>query len=126
MNEQEAGLYIRGYFDDLFGKHDPDALDRYLDRDYFDDDIGDPTVDHILNSKEYLQALFKNQPTIGVEVNNTAIFDNVISAHLDWYVLENGERRSLHKGVAIFILKGDRILRRHTFIYENGAEKGNS
>lgn len=123
MNDQDALEYIRGYFDELFGKHNLAALDNYLDKDYFDDDIGDSAVDHIQNSKEYLRALFKNQPTIAVEVNKAVIFDNVITTYLEWYVLENGARKTLHKGVAVFVMKDRRIFRRHTYHYDDTLQE---
>jgi hypothetical protein len=47
MNNQESLEFVRTYFDELFGKWNLAALDLYLDKEYFDDDIGDPNVDHI-------------------------------------------------------------------------------
>jgi hypothetical protein len=120
MNNQESLTYVRKYFDELFDKRNVDALDEYLDPDYFDDDIGDPAMDHIKNSKEYLKELFIKQPTIGVEVFDAIERDNVISAYLEWYVLENDKKRTIRKGVAIFCLRNQRIFKRHTFIYYAG------
>ena len=54
MNDQESLECIRKYFDELFRKRNIDALDAYLAPEYFDDDIGDPKIDHIHNSKQYL------------------------------------------------------------------------
>lgn len=117
MNDQQALDYIRNYFDGLFGKRNLATLDAYLSPDYFDDDIGDPDVDHIQNSKEYLDTLFKEKPSIGVDVNAAAVHDNVISAYLDWYVLEHGEKRVIRKGVALFVVRELKIVKRHTFVY---------
>jgi len=117
MNDQEALEYISGYFGELFDKRNLEALDDYLDPDYFDDDIGDPAVDHISNSKEYLRQWFIEQPSIGVEVRGVSVKDDVISAFLEWYVSENGIKKVIRRGVAIFVLRNQRIIKRHTFIY---------
>jgi hypothetical protein len=117
MNDQEALPFIRSYFDELFGKRNPDALDAFLDPEYSDDDIADPGVDQIKNGKEYLRELFKAKPTIGVEVVAAQIRDDVISAYLDWYVVEDDQKRILKKGVAIFVVRDRKILKRHTFLY---------
>jgi hypothetical protein len=114
MNDPESLEYLRKYFDELFGKRDVDALDAYLDPEYFDDDIGDPSVDHIKSSREYLLNLFREKPTIGVDVKDAAARDDVISAFLEWFVAENGARRVIRKGVAIFVLRDQKILKRHT------------
>ena len=120
MNNQEGLEFVRKYFDELFGKRNIAALDFYLDENYFDDDIGDPEVDHIQNSKAFLTELFKVRPTIGVEVKDAIAQDNVISAFLNWHVLENDTKRILWKGVAIFVLKNQKILKRHTYMYDQG------
>jgi hypothetical protein len=117
MNDREALEYIKGYFDELFVKKNVDALDHYLDKDYFDYDIGDPSVDHIQNSKQYLLRRFEREPTIGVNVVRAMIHEEVITAFLEWFVIEGGERRVTMKGVASFLLRGEKILKRHTFIY---------
>lgn len=117
MNQQESLEFLRTYFDELFTKRNIDSLDMYLDQDYFDDDIGDPTVDHIRNSKEFLLNLFQQKPTIRVEVKDAVTCDNVISAFLEWVVTENGVKKMIRKGVAIFVLRDRKILKRHTFTY---------
>jgi len=117
MNNQESLEFIRRYFDELFGKRNLDALDLYLDKNHFDDDIADPNVDHIQNSKEYLLALFREKPTIGVDVKDAMTQDNVISAFLEWFVCEKGAKKTLKKGVAIFVLNNGKILKRHNYIY---------
>lgn len=117
MQNDEAINYLRGYFDELFINHNVDALNRYLHPDYFDDDIGDPAVDHIQNSKDYLRARIKEQPCMRVEVVDAIIHDDVITAYLIWHITENGRQKVLHKGVAIFVLKDGRMLKRHTFLY---------
>lgn len=118
MNNQEGLEFIRGYFDELFGKRNIDALDIYLDEDYFDDDIGDPNIDHIQNSKEYLRELFRHNSTIGVDVKDAMARDDVIIAFLEWFMIENNVKRIIRKGVAIFVLRDRRILKRHTYVYD--------
>jgi len=117
MNNQESLEFIRTYFDELFGKRNVDALDVYLDKNYFDDDIGDPKVDHIKNGKEYLSELFRERPTIGVDVKDAITRDNVISAFLEWFVTEKDVKRTIRKGIAIFVVNNQKILKRHTYIY---------
>ena len=117
MNNQESLEFIRKYFDELFVKRDIDALHVYLDKDYFDDDISDPEVDHIKNSKEYLLELFRERPTIGVDVKDAIARDNVISAFIEWFVRENNVKRTIRKGIAIFVVNDQKILKRHTYIY---------
>jgi hypothetical protein len=117
MNNQEALEFIRKYFDELFGKRNINALDVYLDKDYFDDDIGDPSVDHIQNSKEFLAALFRQRPGLGVDVKDAIVHDDVIAAFLEWVVNENDVKRTIRKGVAIFVVKDQKILKRHTYVY---------
>lgn len=117
MNDQQGLDYIINYFNDLFGKRNVNALDAYLHPDYFDDDIGDPGIDHIQNSKEYLTNMFAQNPTIGVDVKAAIVRDDVISAYLDWHVTENGVKRVIRRGVANFVLKQGKIIKRHTFVY---------
>jgi hypothetical protein len=117
MNNQESLEFVRNYFAELFGKRNVDALDVYLDKDYFDDDIGDPDVDHIQNSKEYLAELFRKQPAIGVDVKDAMTRDDVISAFLEWFIVENGAKRVIRKGIAIFVVRDQKIIKRHTFVY---------
>jgi predicted SnoaL-like aldol condensation-catalyzing enzyme len=117
MNNQEGLEFIRKYFDELFGKRKIDALDLYLDQDYFDDDIADPQVDHLKNSKEYLAELFKEKPTIGVDVKDAITRDNLISAFLEWFVIENNVKKITRKGVAIFVVNNQKIVKRHTYVY---------
>jgi hypothetical protein len=117
MNNQEALEFLRTYFDELFGKRNIDALDIFLDKNYSDDDIGDPTVDQIKNGKEFLAELFRKQPSIGVEVRDAISQDDVISAFLNWYIVENNVKKVIRKGVAIFVLNDRKILKRHTYLY---------
>ncbi|MBA4384105.1 MAG: hypothetical protein C0410_05160 [Anaerolinea sp.] len=118
MNIHEGLKFIRGYFDDLFVKRNIEALDKYLDKTYFDEDIGDPSVDHIQNSKEFLKDLFIRVPTIGVEVIDAVCHDDVLTAYLEWYRMDSDTRQLIRKGVAIFVMNGKQIVKRHTFIYE--------
>jgi len=117
VNDQESLEFIRRYFDELFGKRNVDALDVYLDKDYFDDDVSDPNVDHIKNGKEYLLVLFRERPTIGVDVKDAITRDNVISAFVEWFVIENNVKRIIRKGIAIFVVNNEKILKRHTYVY---------
>jgi ketosteroid isomerase-like protein len=117
MNNQEGLEYVRTYFDELFGKRNVAALDVYLAPDYSDDDIPAGTVDHLKNSKEYLRNLFRERPTIGVDVLDAVAREDVISAFLEWYVVENGTRHVLRKGIAIFVVRDGKIVKRHTFVY---------
>jgi hypothetical protein len=117
MNNQESLEFVRNYFDELFGKRNINALDIYLDQDYFDDDIGDPSVDHIKNAKKFLKELFRKAPTIGVDVKDAIARDGVISAFLEWHVIESGVKRIIRKGIAIFVVRNQKILKRHTYIY---------
>lgn len=117
MNDQESLEFVRNYFNDLFVKRNPDALDDYLDKNYHDDDIGDSDADHIKNSKEFLTELFKARPTIGVDVKKAMAQDNVISAFIEWFVIENNVKRAIMKGVVIFVIVDMKILKRHTYLY---------
>jgi len=117
MNNQEGLEFIKKYFDELFVKRNIDALYTFLDENYFDDDIGDPEINHLENSKAFLTELFKAQPSIGVDVKDAITLDNVITAYLNWFVVENNAKRIIRKGIAIFVLKDQKILKRHTYIY---------
>ena len=121
MDDQEGLAFIRECFAELFGKRNLDALSCYLDENYFDDDIGDAEADHVKCSKEFLSALFKRQPTIGVDVRDAIAQDNVISAFLHWFVLEEDVQRIIRKGVAIFVVDKRKIVKRHTYIYYDEA-----
>jgi hypothetical protein len=120
MNNQEGLEFIRKYFDELFGKRNVDALDIYLDKNYCDDDIGDPSLDQLKNSKEFLKALFRDEPTIGVDVKDAISRGNVICAFLEWFIMESNLKKTIRKGVAIFVVKNRKILKRHTYIYFGG------
>jgi hypothetical protein len=117
MTHREALDFIRTYFDELFNKHNIKALDVYLADGYFDDDIGDPNLDHVKSSKEYLTELFARNPGTGVDVRDASTHDNVISAFLEWFVRENDSKKVIRKGIAIFVLEKQKILKRHTFVY---------
>lgn len=121
MNNVEGLAFIREYFEELFHKRNVNVLSSYLDENYFDDDIGESEADHVKCSKEFLSALFKRQPTIGVDVQDAIVQDNVISAFLHWFVLEEDAKRIIRKGVAIFVVENRKIVRRHTYIYYDEA-----
>lgn len=118
MDRQEALEFIRGYFAELFVRRNLDVLDEYLSSDYFDEDIGDPTVNHIQNSKEFLREWFEREPSIGVDVIDGMVHDDVITAYLEWFKYSGSVKQSIQKGVAVFVVKGRKIVRRRTFIYE--------
>lgn len=117
MDQATAERFVRDYFRALFVDHDLDSLDTYLDKDYWDDDIGETGTDHIVNSKEYLRAMFTEKPGVGVEVKGVSTLDDTITSYLYWYVAEGGVKTITMKGVAIFEMKGKRIAKRHTYIY---------
>lgn len=119
MNNHDGLEFIRGYFNELFTRRNINALDEYLAPDYFDDDIGDPSVDHLQNSKEYIKILFEREPSIDVEVVDAMCHDDVITAFLEWYRVVNGSKASFRKGIAIFELSDRLIKKRHTYIYQN-------
>ena len=121
INNQEGLAFIREYFDELFVKRNLNAVSSYLDENYFDDDIGESEADHVKCSKEFLSPLFRRQPTIDVDVKDATVQDNVISAFLDWFVLEDHAKRIIRKGVAIFVVDHCKIVKRHTFTYHNEA-----
>lgn len=117
MNSQEGLQFIRGYFEEIFGNRNVEALDQYLDKAYFDDDIGDPSADHIQNSKDFLQVLFEREPTVGVNVVDAICVNDVITAYLEWTRMDSDRRQVIRRGVAVFVMNGRRIIKRHTFIY---------
>lgn len=117
MNNAQALEYLRRYFDELFNQRNLAALDAYLHPDYYDDDIGPGESDPIGNSKAYLRELFQRQPTMAVTVIDAIAQDDVLTAFLEWTLVEAGVRVTLRKGVAIFVLKDGKIYRRHTYIY---------
>ena len=117
MNDSEALSFLREYFAALFIRHDLEVIDTYMAPDYFDDDIGDPNVNHLQCSKDFLADLFMRMPGIGVEVKSACCRDDVISAYLNWTLDENGQHRVIKKGVAIFVLRDRQIIKRHTFLY---------
>lgn len=117
MTNQEARQFITRYFKALFTDRDVQALDEYLHPDYRDDDIGPDSPDHIQQSKEYLTRFFLEVPSIGVHVTETVVADNVITAYLEWYHLDQGRKVTRMKGIGLFVMEGGRILKRHTFIY---------
>ena len=96
---------------------DLSALDEYLHPNHWDDDIGQSSIDHIQNSKEYLTDLFHSIPTIGVEVHHTTITDNVITSYLEWFHEDKGRKITRMKGVGIFVMEGSQILKRHNYMY---------
>jgi hypothetical protein len=121
MDNAEALHFIREFFRDVFDKRNPDAVEDYFAPDYFDGDIGDPGVDHIQNSKEFLGNLFAERPSIGVEVKDAVSRDDVIAAFVEWFVVGEGGRRPIRKGIAVFVLKDGKIVKRHTYTYSSEA-----
>lgn len=117
MDKDAAEKFIRNYFHALFVEKDIDSLDDYLDKDYWDDDIGSTDVNHIQSSKEFLRALFIDDPTRGVEVKSVMTFDDTITSYLHWYTMTGGGKTIVRKGVAIFEMCGTKIRKRHTYTY---------
>lgn len=117
MNDFEAHTFIKKYFHELFVKRNIDSLDLFLHQDYWDDDIGDSNVDHIIDSKNYLKELFIRIPTINVEAIKTIIDENVITSYLHWIYTQDNQKIVWQKGIANFILSGNKIIKRHTFIF---------
>lgn len=117
MDDAEAFDFIRTYFHRLFVDRDLSALEAYLHPDYWDDDIGDPAVNHREDSRRYLAELFARQPRIGVTVERAVCQGEVIAAYLAWH---EGEA-VLRRGVALFVVHGGQIVKRHTFIHEEAA-----
>lgn len=118
MNDQAALDYLRAYFRRLFEARDLSALDDYLAPDYWDDDIGEEGISHIEDSRRYLAELFARHPTIGVDLERAVCHGHVVTAYLAWHHVQDGRRETLRRGVAIFVLRRDKIASRHTFIYE--------
>ena len=117
MNSTESLAYVKKYFHEIFDKRNINAIDYLFDKDYFDDDIGDPNINHVENSKKFLSDLFANNPNIGVNVVSAIEKDGVISSFIEWYVNKDNKNEIIRKGVVIFVLRNEKILHRHTFIY---------
>lgn len=117
MNDTEAYNYIKSYFYRLFVERDLSALEDYLDKSYWDDDIGKYDTDHVRNSKEYLEKWFKDEPTISVEVKKVVIEDDILTAYLEWYKNNGDEKEIMIKGIGLFTIKNKRIIRRHNYVY---------
>ena len=117
MKTGEAKTFIEAYFHELFENRDITALDRYLAKDYWDDDIGEEGIDHITNSKAFLQNLFQTRPKVKVRVGDVMIKDEVLAAYLEWYEREGEVEDVFRKGIALFEIKNMKIVKRHTYIY---------
>jgi hypothetical protein len=117
MNRTESLAYVKNYFHEIFEHKNIDAIDSFVDREYFDDDIGDPKVDHIENSKKFLSDLFTTKPNIGVRVDSAIEKDGVTTSFIEWYEKKDDENEVIRKGIVIFVLRNGKILRRHTFLY---------
>ena len=118
MNDEQAAAFLTEYFNMLFIHRDLDRLDEYLHTDYWDDDIGDPDVDHIENGKQYLLKLFERKPNVGVKVTRAVIMDNVITAYLEWYDDFQTPESLWLKGIGLFEMDCGKIVKRHTYIYQ--------
>jgi hypothetical protein len=117
VNSTESLAYVKSYFHEVFDKRNINAIDYYFDKDYFDDDIGDPSINHIENSKKFLSDLFNKNPNIGVNVVNAIEKDGVISSFVEWYDKKDNDKGIIRKGIVIFVMRNEKILHRHTFIY---------
>lgn len=117
MNDLQADSFIKEYFYNLFVKRDVDYLADVLDENYWDDDIGEVGINHIENSKNFLREWFANEPTILVTVKKTMTHDDIISSYLEWSIRKNEKVEIIRKGVASFVVKNNKIVKRHTFVY---------
>ncbi len=117
ITQKQAEAFVKRYFELLFVDRDIESLDLNLDPNYWDDDIGKQGINHIQNSKEYLQQLFIKNPTIGVEVGNILTQDSTITSYVSWFILNGKERKVIKKGIAIFEMKNWKIAKRHTYVY---------
>jgi hypothetical protein len=88
-----------------------------LHKEYWDDDIGICSSDHIGDSKKYLSDLFVRIPTMGVDIISSLSDENIITAYLNWYSIIEGKKKILKKGVGIFVIKDYKIFKRHNYIY---------
>lgn len=114
MTDEEAHVFIKSYFGDLFGSKNVEVLDTYLHKDYYDYDIGAEEQDHIGNSKAYLTSMFDRHPTIDVRVVKTMCHRDTIASFLEWYVLVDGVETIKSRGVGIFEIAEGKIRRRAT------------
>lgn len=118
MNTKEAESFINHYFTELYVKRNIDALEDFLHKDYWDDDIGDPDINHLENSKDFLAELFKAKPKAGIKVRSVTVLDNVITAYLEWYNDISDAGTLWMKGIAIFVIDFGKIIKRHTYFYQ--------
>ncbi|NNG01961.1 MAG: nuclear transport factor 2 family protein [Desulfobacteraceae bacterium] len=122
MTAAQADRFIKDYFFELFEKRNIEALDQYLHEDYWDDDIGETGVDHLENSKRYLSNLFQQFPSIRVDVLNSAVEHDVITAYLEWSYKMDSRKVIWKRGIGIFVLNSNTIIKRHTYIYYSNDE----
>jgi hypothetical protein len=113
-----AKKFLSDYFTDLFVNRDLSTIDKYLDKNHFDYDIGPSVKYHIENSKQYLLELFKRRPTIRVKVLKVKTIDNVACAQLRWYETIEKKEKIWLEGVATFLIIDKKIVKRNTLIYK--------
>jgi predicted ester cyclase len=65
--------------------------------------------------------LFARHPTIGVDVERAVCHEPVVTAYPTWHHVHGGRRKTLRRGVASCVLRGDKIASRHTFDCEGKA-----
>jgi hypothetical protein len=117
MDDNEAFIFVSAYFKELFTNKNVGILDKYLHKDYWDDDIGNSDVNHIENSKVFLKNMFYINPSIDVEVKKVQILEKIITAYIEWFNYDKNEKQILMKGIVIFELKDLQIIKRHTYMY---------
>lgn len=117
VRRQDYHAFLTHYFRVLFEEKNVEALDEYLADTYYDDDIGPECTDHKENSKRYVRNLFTRFPDLRVRVTHVREKDEVVTAYLEWVMSGNGHEVLWKKGIGIFHIHNNRILRRHTYIY---------
>ena len=114
--------FLQNYFDGLFIKKDLSFIDKYMDQEYFDYDIGPSVKDHIKNSKEFLKDIFEKQPNLRVIVKKVKRIGSILCAQLQWVIIENRIKKLYMEGIATFEIKKQKIRKRNTLIYIDNSK----
>lgn len=73
--------------------------------------------------RAYFNELFGKRNITALDLYVALARDGVISAYLEWYILEDRIKRVIRKGVAIFVVQDRKIRKRHTFVYDESASQ---